>query len=141
MSNAAQLAWEDITVGMSASFTVHLSEKLVNQFLKLSGDYNPLHADETYAANTKFGHRVVPGMLLSSFFSKLVGMHIPGEKALYVSQSLAFKNPAFIGQDVTVEGVVIQISTSLHIVTLKTTVVDSKTHKTLVEGECRALYL
>ena len=141
MSKAINLAWEDITVGMKASFDMHLSEELVNQFLKLSGDFNPLHADETYAKNTKFKHRVVPGMLLASFFSQLVGMHIPGRNALYVSQSLAFKNPAFIGQDVTVEGEVIKISASLRIVTLRTTVIAADTKKILVEGECRAIYL
>lgn len=128
----------DIKIGQSKKFTIIITELMINKFAELSGDYNPLHMDENYAQTTKFTHRVCHGMLLSSFFSKLVGMHIPGKNALYFSQSLKFLLPCFINDTITVEGKVIDKSTSTQIITIKTTI-RNKSEKILVDGEAKVL--
>lgn len=128
----------DIKIGQSKKFTVVITESMINKFAELSGDYNPLHMDENYAQTTKFTHRICHGMLLSSLFSKLVGMHIPGKNALYFSQSLKFLLPCFIDEKITVEGKVLGKSTSTGIITIKTTI-RNESEKILVDGEAKVL--
>lgn len=141
MNKAKKLNLEDLQVGLTSSFEVHLTQKMIDTFLHLSGDFNPLHSDETYAAGTKFKKIVVPGMLLASFFSRMVGMYIPGEKSLYISQNLLFKHPAYIGDTVVVQGTVTKVLAALRIVTLSTVITHATSKKILVEGEGRALLL
>jgi acyl dehydratase len=129
---------EDIQIGDSRKFTTIISESMMDKFAEISGDYNPLHTDYEYAKAAKFQNRVVHGMLLSSLFSRLVGMHIPGKNALYFSQSLKFVNPCFPNENVTVEGYVINKSTATRLITIRTTVTDSN-NKLLIEGEAKVI--
>ncbi len=118
------LKFDDIHIGKKASFAKKISKEIVEDFARLSGDFNPLHMDETYAKETKFGKRVCHGMLLSSLFSKLVGMHLPGKNSLYFSQSLNFKSPCYIDDTVIVEGEVIEKSPALQMITIKTQIIN-----------------
>lgn len=99
---------EEIEIGQEASFIRAFSEQDVTIFAELSGDKNPLHIDEEYARTTRFGKRVVHGMLVASMCSKLVGMYLPGKKCLYLKQELLFKDPVFIGDELTVIGKVLR---------------------------------
>ena len=81
-----------------------IEEADVQAFAALTGDRNPLHVDAAYAATTRFGERVVHGMLVASFFSTLVGMCLPGRRALFLSQQLRFTNPVTIGEPLTFHG-------------------------------------
>lgn len=141
MNRANSLKWEEIKIGMKFSFPVRLTEDKVDSFLNLSGDYNPLHADPEFALTTIFKKRVVPGMLLASFFSRLVGMYVPGRNSLYISQRINFRKPVFIDDEVEVSGEVVRISVQLKMVTIKTLVVNTLTNEIVVEGEGQALYL
>jgi len=131
--------FKEIRVGLTQEFEVFIDKYLVNRFADISGDFNPLHMDEDYAKKTTYGKRVVHGMLLSSLFSRLVGMHLPGDRALYLQQSLKFKNPAFIGDTVTVKGSVTSISKDLRIITLDTFILNLE-GKVLLEGEAKVLF-
>lgn len=114
--------FEDIALGDNASFERTFSEEDVNDFARLSGDVNPLHTDEAYARTTVFKKRVVHGMLVGSLCSFLVGMHLPGKKCLYLSQTLRFKKPVFIGDTVTVKGTVTAKSVSTRILEIAVSV-------------------
>ena len=116
---------DSIKVGQKQSFYQIITESLIDDFAKISGDYNPLHMDQKYALNTSFEKRVCHGMLLASFFSKLIGMYLPGKNALYFSQSLQFRSPCFIDDEVFVEGEVLEKSNSTRIITVKTTIEKS----------------
>ena len=70
----------------------------VTMFAKLSGDFNPIHLDEEYAKTTRFGGRIVHGMLYSSLFSTLLATTVPG--SVYISQKLTFLAPVFVGTEV-----------------------------------------
>jgi len=129
---------EDIQVGDSRKFTVMISDSMIDKFADISGDYNPLHMDQEYAKAAKFQNRVVHGMLLSSLFSRLIGMHIPGKNALYFSQSLKFVNPCFPNENITVEGLVIGKSIATRLITIKTTAVD-RNNKLLIDGEAKVV--
>jgi acyl dehydratase len=105
--SAADLDFADIGVGDRVSFRHAIVTEDVDLFARLSGDFNPLHVDATYAKQTEFGRRVVHGMFLAALFSRLVGMHLPGRRCLYLSQTLDFSQPVFIGDEVEVSGRVI----------------------------------
>ena len=89
----SEYTYNEIKIGLKKEFSVKITESLVNDFAKISGDYSPLHMDIEYASTTSFKKRVVHGMLLASFFSRVDGMYLPGKHALYFSQTLKFVNP------------------------------------------------
>jgi len=129
---------DDIQIGYKHQFKLIVSESMLYEFSKLSGDQNPLHVDEKYAQNTKFKKRVIPGMLLASFLSRLVGMHLPGENALYLAQTLRFIHPCFINDEIMVEGEVTSKSKATGIITLETKITNSFGNQ-LVEGQAKVL--
>tara|TARA_B110000881_G_C18118893_1_gene291133 strand:- start:76 stop:513 length:438 start_codon:yes stop_codon:yes gene_type:complete len=134
-----QLTFNEIQINYSEEFEVKISSNLVNDFSKISGDFNPLHLDEKFALRTPFKKCIVHGMLLASFFSRLVGMQIPGKNGIYFSQSLNFRKPAFIGDSVKVIGTVIDKSKSTKIVTLKTELINEN-NECLLDGEAKVIY-
>ena len=130
----------DLSIGQKVKFTEVISESMIEEFAKLSGDYNSHHMDESYARKTRFKKRICHGMLLASLFSRLIGMHLPGKHSLYFSQSLNFLYPAFIDDKVTVEGEVVKISRSTGIITLKTRITKENNIE-LVTGEAKVVLL
>ena len=135
---SAEYKFDEIILGVKTKFTVQINESTINEFARISGDHNPLHIDEQYAAKTQFGKRVCHGMLLASFFSRLVGMYMPGKNALYFSQTLNFQTPCFVGDKVTIEGEVIDKSQSTRIITIKTTA-HNQVDKCLVDGIAKVI--
>lgn len=87
---------------MRISEKIKITNDMVVKFSELSGDKNPIHLNEEYAKNTKFGRRIVHGLLLSSFFSRLISDKYPGEGSIYITQNLNFKKPCFIDDMVEV---------------------------------------
>jgi len=138
MDNPLEYSFEEIKIGLIHNFEVGIDEELTKKFANVSGDFNPLHMDEQYAKETKFGKRVVHGMLLASFFSRLVGMYLPGKNALYFSQNLNFVKPCFIGDKVTVQGEIIDKSDATKIIKLKTSIKNQE-GKSLVEGTSQVM--
>ena len=123
----SSLRYDEIRVGQVYSFERTLTESEVQTFAALTGDVNPLHVDPEYGKKTKFGKNVAHGMLAGSLFSTLIGMFCPGEKSLYLSQSLQFKKPIFPGDSLKIQGTVTAKTDSTQIVTLATDI--------LVRGE------
>lgn len=111
---------------------------MIDNFANLSGDFNPLHMDEKYTKTTQFGRRLCHGMLLAAFFSRLVGMYLPGKNALYFSQTVNFKSPCFINDQVTVEGEILDKSMATRIITLKTTIYNQD-GQCLVDGTAKVI--
>ena len=138
MNNSLEYSFDEIKIGLEHHFEISIDEKLEGDFAKISGDFNPLHMDEQYAKKTKFGKRVCHGMLLGSFFSRLVGMYLPGKNALYFSQNLNFVEPCFIGDIVIVKGKIINKSESTKMIKIETTI-KNNTGKLLVEGIAQVL--
>ena len=129
---------DTIKIGQKKDFVITINEQMIEQFAKLSGDYNPLHVDDEYAKKTDFKHRICHGMLLASFFSQLVGMYLPGENALYLSQTLKFQSPCFINDTITVQGKVVNKSISTKIITIKTSIINLR-GDLLVDGQAKVM--
>jgi 3-hydroxybutyryl-CoA dehydratase len=92
--------FEDMSVGMEASLARTVTAEDIEAFARISGDHNPVHLDEAYAAATQFKGRIAHGILTASYISALLGMTLPGPGCIYVSQTLAFKAPVHIGAEV-----------------------------------------
>jgi 3-hydroxybutyryl-CoA dehydratase len=86
---------------MSAESSKIIGEKDIIAFAEVTGDKNPIHLDAGYAAGSIFGQRIGHGMLVAGFISAVFGCNFPGTGWIYVSQSLQFRNPVFIGERVT----------------------------------------
>jgi 3-hydroxybutyryl-CoA dehydratase len=92
---------EDLSVGQCAEITGRVTPEDVAAFAAITGDDNPVHLDEAYAAGTAFGGRIAHGMLLAGYISAVIGTRLPGPGAIYVSQTLRFRRPVRIDALVT----------------------------------------
>ena len=128
-----ELKYDDIFIGQQESFSINITESMVEKFRNLSGDLNPLHMDNKFAESSSFNKRIVHGMLLASFFSQLIGMKLPGKHALYFSQTLNFRSPCYIDDQIEVVGEVIEKSDSTQIITVSTTIFN-KSKTCLIDG-------
>ena len=102
--------FDDLFVGMSAQFKRKINGEMIDTFAQVSGDSNPLHIDSDYARRSGFKDQIAHGMLCSSLFSELVGVHLPGENCLLTDISVVFSKPVFINDEVTVDGSISQLS-------------------------------
>lgn len=91
---------EEIAPGMSASLSHVVTEDDVRKFAEVSGDHNPVHLDEAYAKESRYGRRIAHGLFGASFFSSLFGTKLPGRGCVYAAQNLKFRRPVFIGDTV-----------------------------------------
>jgi 3-hydroxybutyryl-CoA dehydratase len=92
--------FEDLEVGQEASLSNTVSEADISAFADVSGDRNPVHLDAAYAASTMFKERIAHGMLSAAYISAVFGMKLPGPGAIYLSQTMNFKAPVKIGDEV-----------------------------------------
>lgn len=101
MTEPAGYCIEDLSEGMEASFSKTLTDADIVLFSGVSGDTNPVHLDAVYAAGTRFGGRIVHGMLTASLISAVLGTKLPGPGAIYLSQNLRFRAAVKPGDTVT----------------------------------------
>jgi 3-hydroxybutyryl-CoA dehydratase len=92
---------DELKPGMSESFTKTVSERDVELFGEISGDVNPVHFDEAFAAKTIFKGRIAHGVLSASYISTVLGMKMPGPGTIFMSVTCRFKAPVRIGDTVT----------------------------------------
>jgi 3-hydroxybutyryl-CoA dehydratase len=95
--------FEDLTVGMRETIMKTVLDSDVVSFAQLSGDDNPIHLSDVYAAGTRFGQRIAHGLYTASLISAILGTRLPGPGAVYISQTLNFKGPVHIGDVVVVD--------------------------------------
>ena len=126
-------------VGATASVTKTITDGDVRLFAELSGDRNPIHLSDAYASRTRFGQRIAHGVLVTGLVSNVIGMQLPGEGAIYLSQNNRFTAPAFIGDTVTATATVSAVREDKAIITLETRCVNQR-GETLVTGESVVLY-
>jgi 3-hydroxybutyryl-CoA dehydratase len=129
--------FEDLEVGQTAQSTYLITAGMIEAFAELSGDDNPLHLDEIYARGTPFGGRIAHGMLSGGFISAVIGAKLPGYGSIYISQSLRFKRPVKIGDEVVVEVTITGLDDAKARASLST--VCRVGGKAVVEGEALVL--
>ncbi len=118
MAQISNFTFDEISTGQTATYTREVTDREIQLFAAASGDVNPVHLDEAFAAGTKFKGRIAHGMLTGAFISAALAMELPGPGTVFVSQSLRFRLPVKIGDSVTVTLEVTEKHGRLPLVTL-----------------------
>jgi len=131
-----------MTLKIGDTFTIskEVTDELIRKFADVSGDHNPIHLDEEFAKTTRFGKRIAHGMLGASFISAVLGYKLSEQKVVYLSQSLKFIAPVYIGDTVTAKATVKEIREDKPIVTIETTC-ENQNGEMLITGEGKIMIL
>ncbi len=121
----------DIRVGQTAKRTATLTSDNVRAYAELTGDRNPLHFDDEFAAGTRFGKLVVQGGLTTGLLHALVAEDLPGPGTVFLSQDWQFTAPVFIGDTITAEAKVLSIHESKPVTEMALTVTRADGEKVL----------
>jgi 3-hydroxybutyryl-CoA dehydratase len=111
---------DEIGIGLKAVFAKTVTDADITLFAGISGDSNPLHVSDAFAAATRFKRRIVPGMVTTSLWSTLVGTRLPGPGCAYLSQETRFLKPVFPGDTVTATLVITGVREEKQVVTFET---------------------
>ena len=128
----------NLKVGDAATLSKTIRDEDVRAFAELTGDHNPVHLDDEYAAGTRFGRRVAHGMLAASLISATLANELPGRGTVYLSQQLQFTAPVFPGDTVTARVAVTKVREDKPVVTLET-VCTNQRGETVIRGEAVVL--
>jgi 3-hydroxybutyryl-CoA dehydratase len=124
-------------VGQRVAVTRTVTAAQVEDFARVTGDTNPVHLDEAYAAGTRFGHRIAHGMLCASYISALLGTQFPGPGTIYVNQGLSFLKPVYLGDTLEVSVTVTGYRPDKELLTLETALHNQRGEKVLAgEAVC-----
>lgn len=127
----------EMTPGLTESFTVTVTEEMMDAFKAITGDCSPIHVDVEYAKGRGYPGRVVYGMLGASFFSTLAGVYLPGEHCLLHGVDCKFAKPIFIGDTLTITGTVTNVSEAVSEAEIKA-VITNQDGKRVTRGVIRA---
>lgn len=127
-------------VGDKASLSKKFSENDVLNFSSTSGDENPIHFDEKYAKDSKFGQRIVQGPMVVSLIGGILGSQLPGPGTIYLGQESSFKKPVFFEQKVTAWVEIIHVRDDKPIITLRTWV-ENEDKDLLIDGKAVVYFI
>lgn len=128
-----------LKIGDSALLSKTFSDEDVQAFAAVSGDKNPVHLDEIYAATTPFKKRIAHGMLTASLISAVLGTKLPGEGAIYLGQTINFKAPVYLDDTITATVTVTKLHERKPIVTLET-VCTNQDGVVVLDGEATMMF-
>ena len=121
-------------VGEQFQYSFRFTQAEVEKFAEVTGDVNPVHLDEQYAATTPFKKPILHGFLSGSVFSKVFGTIFPGEGSVYLSQNMTFRRPMYVEQDYQAAFTIIEADPSKGTLTVVGKITDSN-GKVCLEGE------
>jgi len=119
----------DLKLGLSESFKTNVTTEMMTQFMKLSGDNNPLHTDKDFAKSHGFDGPIVYGMLTSSFYSTLVGVYLPGKYCVLQGMDISFHGPVFSGEELNVVGEISYINEAYKQIEIKAYILNQQGKK------------
>lgn len=124
--------------GDTAETTRKIEQADVDAFAEITGDHNPVHVDEAFAQQTRFGRRIAHGMLTASLISSVLANKLPGEGSVYLGQTLQFVAPVFSGDEVTARVTIKEVREDKPIVKLETVCINQR-GETVIRGEASVL--
>jgi acyl dehydratase len=124
-----------LRVGQRARRTQVVTAREVELYAQITGDRNPLHFDGDFAARTRFGRLVAQGGIASGMLNALVAMDLPGPGTVFMSQTLSYKAPTYLGDTLTAEIEVLSLKTDKPVCQLRATI-PNQDGTLVLEGEC-----
>ena len=128
----------EIKIGDSAQISNTITDTVINDFAKATGDFNPIHLDQTYAEKTYFKGRIAHGVLSIGYISSVLGNLLPGPGGILLSQDVKFLAPVRIGDVITAKAEVIELNPGKNRVKFKTTCTNQK-GEVVVDGTALSL--
>ena len=128
-----------LKIGDSASLSKTFSDEDVRTFAKISGDQNPVHLDDEYAAQTPFKKRIAHGMLTAGLISAILGTELPGEGTIYLGQTINFKAPVYLDDTITATVTVVKLHERKPIATLET-ICKNQDDVMVLDGEAVVMF-
>lgn len=125
-------------VGDKGSITKRFTEADVISFAEMTSDKNPIHLDDEFASKTRFKKRLVHGILVSGLISAVLGMDTPGPGSIYIKQTLNFRAPVFIGDEITASATIKDIRVDKPIATIET-ICRNQANTIVIDGEALIL--
>lgn len=125
---------EELAVGDTAELTRSVTAETIREFVDATGDDNPLHSDPAFAATTRFGDVIAPGILTGGLISAVIGTRLPGPGTIYLSQNFRFLRPVRIGDTVTARVEVTEVLRDRNRVCLRTLCLN-QAGEAVIEGE------
>ena len=125
---------DQLKVGQIHECSVTITEEMIERFAQATGDHNPIHLDEDYAKGTIFKTRVAHGMLQAGILSGVIGTRFPGVGTIYLSQTLKFLKPVFIGDEITFHLRVVELLKEKNRARLETVCINQR-GETILTGE------
>lgn len=119
-----EYVFSQLETGMSAEFKVKITQEMMDSFRATTCDTNPMHTDKDYAAEMGFGGVVAYGLLVSSFYSTLAGVYLPGKYCLLQEVSTQFALPVFVGDELSVRGNIIEKNDSVRQIVIKAQIMN-----------------
>ncbi len=138
MRKLENIPFEELAVGTTDSLTRTLTEEDLLLFAKVSGDTNPVHLDEEYAATTQFEGRIAHGMWTASLISCALATRLPGPGGIYLGQEIKFLRPVKVGDTVTVQLEVLEINERRKRATVSTNVINQH-GKAVIKGKAEIM--
>jgi 3-hydroxybutyryl-CoA dehydratase len=135
----APLTYAEIKIGDAATLSLVVDAGTVNSYARLTGDLNPVHLDEDYAARSFFKRRVAHGLLAAGLISAVLGMHLPGPGSVYLRQELDFKSPVFLGDTITAQVQVLEKFDRQEKIKLRTSV-QNQDGRLVLDGSALVLF-
>jgi acyl dehydratase len=129
---------EELSVGDRAEATREITAETVREFVAATGDGNPMHSDATFAAGTRFGRVIAPGILTGSLLSAVIGTRLPGPGTIYLSQTFRFLGPVHVPDTLTARVEVAEVVRERNRVCLRTSCVNAQ-GETVLDGEAWVL--
>ena len=122
----------EVSIGQKTQRTTTVTEWMVTDYAKITGDYNPLHFDTEFTSRTRFGRLIAQGGITTGLIHALAAMDIPG--TVFISQEWRFPLPVYIGDSITAEATVTAVRDDLPIATMEF-VVRNQSDKNVLRGE------
>lgn len=127
-------------IGDSYTEEISFSQQQVIAFAEISGDKNPIHLDPEFAGKSFFKTTIMHGFLTGSVFSKIIGMHFPGEGSIYLKQDLSFHRPMFVDTVYIATVSITEIDMVKKHLLLSTQITDKITGKPTISGNALVFY-
>ena len=138
MSTLSNYTFDEITIGQTAGYSKLVQEQDVQLFAAVSGDVNPVHLDAEFAAGTMFKERIAHGMLTGAVISAAIAMELPGPGTIYLGQTLRFRLPVKIGDEIRVDLEVTALREDRQFVTLDCKIFNQD-EKLVASGEAEVM--
>jgi len=129
---------ENMKVGQKAQFQKTFTDADITIFAGLSGDMNPVHINEVKAKESIFGQRIVHGSLTASLTSTVLGMKLPAEGSIFLSQESKFTAPVYVGDTIKATVEVIELDANKNIATFNTCSVNQN-GKVVLKGQAKVM--